>query len=135
MEEIVGKTIKNIYCKNFDIQTNGYSNIIFELDDVYLTLTVNDDTDEFEIAILPAIDSVLFEIPYWSTSLVGKKIVGVWKPHNQKGYSDFLALGIDEFIPTISMSTIASEIKLGFVRYMDANCREFHQSLSSSITS
>ncbi|NDV66669.1 DUF6334 family protein [Bacteroides sp. 224] len=121
MEEFIGKTIKNVFCKSFDIQTNGYSNITFQLDDVYVALTVNDDTDEFEIAILPAINSALFKIPYWSTSLVGKKIVGVWKPHNQNGYFDFLALGIDEFIPTISMSTIASEIKLGVVGYVDAN--------------
>lgn len=52
LENLIGLTITQIYGKKFDGNTTGFIEIVIQLSEYYLHITVNDDTDELIVQIL-----------------------------------------------------------------------------------
>jgi hypothetical protein len=121
IDDLIGLKIESVFYKGFNIETSGYDNIVIKTPEGYLNLKVDNETDEFLLEILPSINEKKYAFPSWEVLLIDKKIVGFWKVENQQGYLDLLSLGLNEFIPSIIFSTIASEIKVGFIQYFNTN--------------
>ena len=118
LENLIGLTITQIYGKKFDGNTTGFIEIVIQLSEYYLHMTVNDDTDELIVQILLSqLETNSYFIPDWANNFISKPLMQCWGIENEKGYSDMICLGIDEVIPSIVLSALASEIKVGLVNY------------------
>jgi hypothetical protein len=120
IDNLIGLKIESVLYKGFKVKTSGYDNIVIKTPEGYLNLKADNETDELILAILPSIDEKAYTSPSWAVRLIDKQIVGFWKVENQQGYLDLLSLGLNAFIPSVIFSTIASEIKVGFIAYFNA---------------
>ena len=118
IENLIGLSITQFYCKKFDSNSTGYIEIVVQISNYYLQITVNDDTDELIVQILLSqLETNSYFIPDWANNFISKPLMQCWGIENEKGYSDMICLGIDEVIPSIVLSALASEIKVGLVNY------------------
>lgn len=117
IEDLIGLTITQIYGKKFDGNTTGFIEIVIQLSEYYLHITVNDDTDELIVHILSQLETNPYFVPDWANNFTRKPLMQFWGIENEKGYSDMICLGIGEVIPSIVLSVLASEIKVGLVNY------------------
>lgn len=118
IENLIGLRIQNVYCKKNSPETSGYVRIVIQLSEDYLQLTVDDETDEIVFRVLSKMNVSILSKPLWADRIEGKSVMQIWGMENEKGYSDLLCLGLNEVVPTIVFSTLASEIKVGFVQYV-----------------
>lgn len=117
VENLIGLSITQFFCKKFDSNSTGYTEIVVQISNYYLQITVNDDADELIVHIPSLIETNQYFIPDWSNNFTNKSLMQLWGIENEKGYSDLVCLGIDEVIPSIVFSSLASEIKVGLVNY------------------
>jgi hypothetical protein len=111
--EIEGQTLTDIIIVPSEIDANLYSEVFVCFDKSMILIQVDDSTDELQLKV---VSNELFVREFYceeykfKDSLVGKKVISFWSCNNHKGYFDCFCLGLDEFIPTIVFTSIASHI-------------------------
>lgn len=118
LNDLIGLSILNIYCKKENPETNGYDEIVLHLSNCYLKFIVDDETDEIIYKIFTTIDVTGLKKAPWADQLVGNIIGQTWGLENDKGYSDLICIGLNTVIPSIVFTAIAGEIEVGFVNYI-----------------
>ena len=112
--DIAGKTIQNIILQQNEFNWCVKASVVLE--DEVVTITVNDDTDELNIATTSAKNSPTLteppELPVELAAFIGKQIVSYWACVNHQGYFDVFMLGIDDFQPSVVFCSIASQLSV-----------------------
>lgn len=121
LDEILGKKIEEIFIKeDFEVNYNIIS-VIIKFENLLLLIDVDSDTDSLIIRLIEENSDYNFKgyskIDFFNKIFENKKIISYWKTDNHLGYFDVLLIGLDEFIPTVSFSTILSQLKIGVVNY------------------
>ena len=78
---------------------------------------MSNNTDELIVHNLSQLETTPYFIPDYANNFTNKPLMQFLDVENEKGYSDLICLGIDEFIPSIVLCSLASEIKVGLVNY------------------
>lgn len=116
--KLVSKKVLKVFTTPFDREGKTFEKVVFHLSDSYLIFEVDVDKDELIVQMLNSYEiSKENYTPIWSKYVIGKQIIGFWKAKNQKGYFDLFALGLNEFVPNLIISCVASQIEVGFVKY------------------
>lgn len=113
--EIEGQTLTDIIIVPSEIDANLYNEVFVCFDKSVILIQVDDSTDELQLEV---IDKEVFAMGSccddykFKDALVGRKVISFWSCNNHKGYFDCFCLGLDEFIPTIVFTSIASHINI-----------------------
>lgn len=113
IEKIEGKIVSNIEVISSEIQENLYEKVWIYFDDVILQIEVDNSTDELLLSFKDKTTKTNKK-PQWNNKLVGKQVISYWLCKNHKGYFDCLCIGLDEFIPSIVITSIISHIEIRF---------------------
>jgi hypothetical protein len=116
---ILGKTIQSVHLKRDENYNNNIVSICLTIDNKNIVIAVDEETDTVLVGNLIDKDDVYKEEFMFSQLLENKKIIAFWLPVNNFGYNDVFMLGLDKFIPTHLVSTIASCIKISTVEQID----------------
>lgn len=113
--EIEGQILTDIIVVPSQIDVNLFEEVFVCFNKSILVIQADTSTDELQLKI---IDNQIFNNPSQyenfksKNTLVGKKVIAFWSCNNQKGYYDCFCIGLDEFIPTIVFTSIASHINI-----------------------
>lgn len=120
IRDFLGITITEVYVTNSDKDSSNFDEFILKIEHQFMVISVDTNSDEIKIKMENDIQDKDIISVVWSDKIIGKKIAGVWEKENQNGYFDFLAIGLDYFIPVLCITSIASELKIGFINYENA---------------
>lgn len=118
LQWIVGKKIQSIYLKRDEDYNNHIVSVSLLIDNKSIVLKVDQETDEIQLdnSIL---DEAYKEELKLNTLFVNKQVVSFWLPANHLGFNDVFILGLDEFMPTHFISSIASCLKISSVNHIE----------------
>ncbi|WP_439880237.1 DUF6334 family protein [Pontibacter sp. MBLB2868] len=114
LDSLPGKHVLQAYALH-DLEFGWLQQVIFQVEDVYLVIAVEGDTDEVSVSILSEIDPETLEQQFSKTSISNqrKKIVWLWRMVNQNGYEDGFQMEFDDRERTnIQLIAEASRLKL-----------------------
>ncbi|GAB3530483.1 hypothetical protein GCM10027443_11150 [Pontibacter brevis] len=120
LDALIGKEVLNAFALN-DLQLGWLQQVVFRLEDAYLIVAVDEDTDEVTICMQPELDFEELEQQFSRTQISNqrKKINWMWRMTNQRGYEDGFQLEFDDMEgTTVQLVAEASQLKLYiFQRY------------------
>lgn len=95
--------------------------VVFQVEELYLVIAVNSDSDEITLSILPEFDFTAQEQQFSKTTIANqrKTISWIWRMTNQYGYEDGFQLEFDDVEGTsVQLLSEAAQLKLYiFQRY------------------
>lgn len=74
VENLIGLSITQFFCKKFDSNSTGYTELVVQISNYYLQITVNDYTDELIVHIPSLIETNQFFIPDWANNFTNKSL-------------------------------------------------------------
>ncbi|GAB2943217.1 hypothetical protein GCM10027048_04780 [Hymenobacter coalescens] len=109
-----GQSIRGVFAK---VASEGSALSIealeLQLETHSIRLNIDFDTDEIISELLATGVSTLADHPLLHLQwIIGQQLIGIWTGENNRGYSDFMAFGIGEFVPTVVVCAIASELDI-----------------------
>ena len=119
-DELAGKVVLEAFALH-ELEFGWLQQVVFRLEEVWLAVGVNEDTDEIILSILPELDIQAMEQQFSFTQIANQhKTIGwLWRLTNQYGYEDGFQLGFDDEEGTnVQLLAEASQLKLTiFQRY------------------
>lgn len=97
IDALAGKVVTSAIALN-DLKTGWLQQVVFRVADMYLVVSVDANTDEILLSILPDLDVSAVERQFSSTRISNqqKTISYIWRMTNQNGYADGLQLEFDD---------------------------------------
>ena len=97
IDTLAGKVVTSAIALN-DLNTGWLQQVVFRVEDIYLVVSVDANTDEVLLSMLPDFDSRALERQFSSTRISNqrKRISYIWRMTNQAGYADGLQLEFDD---------------------------------------
>jgi len=113
--DIVGQILMDIRVIPFEDSHNTYETIFLLFNKGIFRIDVDSNSDEIVVNLCNFVEAFeTLEFPKWGSSINKNKIVAYWKGKNNLGYSDFFALGFNEFIPNFIITSIGSQLDVRF---------------------
>jgi hypothetical protein len=118
--EIAGQRILNMLFYT-EVDLVGYVRMVMEFDGCFVEVTVDSNTDELIVKTI-GVDEVGKPTEFIRTEddftseilqrTKGKSVGSYWLSANDKGYSDLFAIGVDEVVPSMIISCMASRLEV-----------------------
>lgn len=120
LDTLTGKTVTQAFALH-DLEFGWLLQVLFQVEQVWLQIAVNEDTDEIILAILEDLDLGALEQQYSLTQISNqrKEISQLWRMTNQQGYEDGFQVEFDDMDGTcVQLLAEASQLRLAiFQRY------------------
>ncbi|TPE43708.1 DUF6334 family protein [Pontibacter mangrovi] len=120
LEALAGKDVTQALALH-DLAYGWLQQVLFRVEDVWLAVRVNEDTDEIILTILPELDVAVLERQFSFSQISNqrKKLNWLWRMTNQHGYEDGFQLAFDDAEGTnVQLLAEASQLQLHiFQRY------------------
>ncbi|WP_162053760.1 DUF6334 family protein [Pontibacter pamirensis] len=118
LDDLTGKEVTHAYALH-DLEKGWLQQVVFQVEDKYLTITVDADDDEIILSLLPELNFTALEQQFSRTQISNqrKKISWMWRMTNQRGYEDGFQLEFDDMEgTTIQLIAEALQLKLYIFR-------------------
>lgn len=120
LDALTGKEVTQAYALHH-LEMGWLQQVVFQVEEEYLVVAVDADTDEVILSILQKLDFAALEQQFSRTQISNqrKKISWMWRMTNQRGYEDGFQLEFDDREgTTVQLIAEASQLKLYiFQRY------------------
>ncbi|WP_276499093.1 DUF6334 family protein [Pontibacter litorisediminis] len=120
LDNLTGKEVTQALALH-ELTYGWLQQVVFRVEEVWLVISVNEDTDEVVLSVLPELDFAALEQQYSFTQVSNqrKKIAWLWRMTNQFGYEDGFQLAFDDVEGTnVQLLAEASQLQLHiFQRY------------------
>ncbi|WP_161890234.1 DUF6334 family protein [Pontibacter russatus] len=112
LEALAGKEVTLAFALH-DLEFGWLRQVVFLVEDVYLVITVDADTDEVLLSLLPELDFTALEQQFSRTQISNqrKRISWLWRMTNQRGYEDGFQVEFDDAEGT-NVQLVAEESRL-----------------------
>ena len=97
LDALAGKEVTNAFAFH-DLELGWLRQVVFLVEDAYLVVAVDADTDEMLLSLLPELDFTTLEQQFSRTQISNqrKRISWLWRMTNQSGYEDGFQVGFDD---------------------------------------
>lgn len=114
LEKIEGRIVNDIDIVSSEMQENLYEKVFIYFDEIILKIEVDNSTDELLLSLKEEKTGISKKIKQnqWNDKFIGRQVISYWLCKNNKGYFDCLCIGLDEFIPSIVITSIISHIEI-----------------------
>lgn len=94
---LTGKEVTHAYALH-DLENGWLQQVLFQLEDMFLLVSLDTDSDEVVLSLLQEIDFELLDRQFSRTQIANrrKKILYIWRMTNQRGYEDGFQLEFDD---------------------------------------
>ncbi|WP_299756689.1 DUF6334 family protein [uncultured Pontibacter sp.] len=120
LDTLTGKTVTQAFALH-DLEFGWLLQVLFQVEQVWLQIAVNEDTDEIILSVVPELDFGALEQQYSLTQISNqrKEISQLWRMTNQQGYEDGFQVEFDDMDGTcVQLLAEASQLRLAiFQRY------------------
>lgn len=120
LDTLTGKTVSQAFALH-DLEFGWLLQVLFQVEQVWLQIAVNEDTDEIILATLKDLNLGALEQQYSLTQISNqrKEISQLWRMTNQQGYEDGFQVEFDDMDGTcVQLLAEASQLRLAiFQRY------------------
>lgn len=114
LDSLTGKDVTQAFALH-ELAFGWLQQVVFRVEEVWLVVAVNEQTDEIILSILPELDFGALERQYSLTRIANqrKKISWLWRMTNQHGYEDGFQLAFDDAEGTnVQLLAEASQLQL-----------------------
>ena len=120
LEALSGKNVTHAFALH-DLELGWLRQVVFQVEDVYLVVAVDADSDQIILSVTPELDFGALEKLFSKTQIANqrKQISYLWRMTNQNGYEDGFQLEFDDREGTnVQLLAEASQLRLTiFQRY------------------
>ena len=97
LDALAGKEVTNAFALH-DLELGWLRQVVFLVEDAYLVVAVDADTDEMLLSLLPELDFTTLEQQFSRTQISNqrKRISWLWRMTNQRGYEDGFQVEFDD---------------------------------------
>lgn len=97
LDALTGKEVRHAYALH-SLEHGWLEQVVFQVEELYLVVAVDADTDEVIVSILPALDFAALDQRFSRTRIANqrKKISSTWRMTNHRGYEDGFQLEFDD---------------------------------------
>ncbi|WP_169728060.1 DUF6334 family protein [Pontibacter actiniarum] len=112
LDGLTGKEVTQAFTLH-DLEQGWLQQVVFQVEDTYLVVKVDADTDEVILDLLAAMDLQALDKQFSRTQLSNqrKRISYLWRMTNQRGYEDGFQLEFDDMEGT-SVQVLAEASRL-----------------------
>ncbi|MCC9138123.1 DUF6334 family protein, partial [Pontibacter silvestris] len=89
LDTLTGKEVLEAFTLH-DLEQGWLQQVVFQMEEVYLIVAVDKDSDEVVLSVLPELNFPALEQQFSRTQIANqrKKISWIWRMTNQYGYED-----------------------------------------------
>ena len=97
LDALAGKEVTRAFALH-DLELGWLRQVVFLVEDAYLVVAVDADTDEMLLSLLPELDFTTLEQQFSRTQISNqrKRISWLWRMTNQRGYEDGFQVEFDD---------------------------------------
>ncbi|MCJ8165769.1 DUF6334 family protein [Pontibacter sp. E15-1] len=114
LDALTGKEVLQAFALH-DLELGWLQQVVFQMEDRFLTVAVNTETDELILSLLPELDFAALGQRFSTTRIANqrKRLSYIWRMTNQRGYEDGFQLEFDDVEgTTVQLLAEASQLKL-----------------------
>jgi len=114
LDTLTGREVTRAFALH-DLERGWLQQVVFQVEDIYLAVAVDADTDELKLTVQPAFDFMEAAQQFSRTQISNqrKKISYIWRMTNQSGYEDGFQLEFDDREGTnVQLLAEAAQLKL-----------------------
>ncbi|GHA75486.1 DUF6334 family protein [Pontibacter akesuensis] len=94
---LTGQEVTHAYALH-DLENGLLQQVLFQLEDMFLLVSLDVNSDEVVLSMLPQIDFTILDRQFSRTQIANrrKRILYIWRMTNQRGYDDGFQMEFDD---------------------------------------